>query len=257
MDKRYEGFSILGLIIGFLILAAGIVLLLGNMQVIEKVNILKYWPVILIAIGIGKLFQPGWWYHRVFWGIIITAIGVLFLLNNLQYLHFGFGELWPVLVIIIGFELIRGSIFRHRRTARWSTIYDKDDKDKKNSDPGCCSQSFEANTVDSDFINISTILGGGEYTFTNKNLKGGNVSAIMGGCEIDLRSAEMEGDSMLLETTAIMGGIGVRIPTHWQVVMQGTPILGGMDNKTISPENPAKRLFIRGSAIMGGVEIKN
>lgn len=252
MNKRYEGLSFTRLLIGLLIVAAGVVLLLEKMQIIEKMNILKYWPVILIVIGISKLLQPaGWWYQRFFWGIIITALGVLFLLNNLQYLHFGIEALWPILVIIIGFELVRGSMFRHRRIARWRTMVDED------IEPGCCSQSSRAETVDSDFINISSILGGAEYTFTNKKLKGGNVSVIMGGCEIDLRNAEMENDSMILETTAIMGGIGIRVPTHWQVVMQGTPVLGGMNNKTVSPENPAKRLFIKGSAIMGGVEIKN
>ncbi len=255
MNKRHVGMFSTRLVIGLLIVAAGVLLLLEKMMVIKDVDILEYWPVILIVIGIGKLLQPGLYgYHRFFWGIIVTLVGTLFLLNNLHYIHFWFDELWPILIIVIGFEMIRGGLFRHRVRVKWMAM---DDKDKSKYASGCCSQFVNANAVDSDFINISAILGGGEYMFTNKKLKGGTVSAIMGGCDIDLRNADMEEDSMVLETAAIMGGIDVRVPGHWQVVMQGTPILGGMDNKAASPENPAKRLFVRGSAIMGAVEIKN
>lgn len=255
MDKRHVTMFSTRLVIGLLVVAAGVVLLLGNMKVIADVDVLDYWPVILIVIGIGKLLQPGLdGYHRVFWGIILTAVGILFLLNNLHYLHFWFDDLWPILIIVIGFEMIRGGLLRHRVRVKWMAI---DDKGKGKFASGCCSQFVGADAVDSDFINISAILGAGEYNFTNKKLKGGTVSAILGGCDIDLRNADMEEDSMILETAAIMGGIDIRVPGHWQVVMQGTPVLGGMDNKTTSPENSVKRLFVRGSAIMGAVEIKN
>lgn len=255
MNKRHVTMFSTRLVVGLLIVVAGVLLLLGKMKVITDVDILEYWPVILIVIGIGKLLQPGLdGYNRFFWGIIITAVGVLFLLNNLHYLHFWFDDLWPVLIIVVGFEMIRGGLFSHRVRAKWMTM---DDKEKGKFASGCCSQFVSADAVDSDFINISAILGAGEYAFTNKKLKGGTVSAIMGGCDIDLRDADMEEDTMVLETAAIMGGIDVRVPRHWQVVMQGTPILGGMDNKATSPENPVKRLLVRGSAIMGAVEIKN
>ncbi|MCX6582038.1 MAG: DUF5668 domain-containing protein [Candidatus Aminicenantes bacterium] len=255
MDKRHIGIFSTRLVVGLLIVAAGVVLLLEKMKVIADVDILEFWPVILIVMGIGKLFQPGLFrYHRIFWGIIITLVGTLFLLNNLHYLHFWFDDLWPILIIVIGFEMIRGGLFSHRVRVKWMAM---NDKEKGKFASGCCSQFVSANAVDSDFINISAVLGAGEYVFTNKNLKGGTVSAIMGGCDIDLRDADMEEDTMVLETAAIMGGIDVRVPRHWQVVMQGTPILGGMDNKTTAPENPVKRLFVRGSAIMGAVEIKN
>lgn len=255
MDKRHVSMFSTRLVVGLLVIAAGVLLLLEKMRVIADVDVLDYWPVILIVLGIGKLLQPGLdGYRRVFWGIIITAVGVLFLLNNLHYLHFWFDDLWPILIIVIGFEMIRGGLFRHRVRVRWMAM---DDKMKEKFASGCCSQFADANTVDSDFINISAILGGGEYIFTNKKLKGGTVSAVLGGCDIDLRDADMEEDNIVLETSAIMGGIEIRVPRHWQVVMQGTPVLGGMDNKTTAPENPVKRLIVRGSAVMGAVEMKN
>jgi hypothetical protein len=57
-----------------------------------------------------------------------------------------------------------------------------------------------------------------------------------------------------------MGGIEIFVPREWQVVMNSMPFLGGMENKTVtdqSTDTAAKKLIVKGMAIMGGVEIKN
>ena len=66
----------------------------------------------------------------------------------------------------------------------------------------------------------------------------------------------MAGDHCQIEATAIAGGIDITIPKNWKVELRGTPILGGYSNKTGIVENPlAPVLIVKGSAIMGGVEI--
>ena len=79
----------------------------------------------------------------------------------------------------------------------------------------------------------------------------------MGGCVIDLRDADMEEGTIELDCFAFWGGIEVQVSKDWEVVMQGTPILGGMDVRTANPTGVKKRIVIKGSAIMGGVEVKN
>jgi len=54
-----------------------------------------------------------------------------------------------------------------------------------------------------------------------------------------------------------MGGVEIRVPREWSVVVNGSPVLGGIEDKTIPPMMPGKRLVIDGSVIMGGVEITN
>ena len=49
----------------------------------------------------------------------------------------------------------------------------------------------------------------------------------------------------------------MRIPQSWDVVLEGTPILGGMSDQTKTLNGSKKKLIITGEAIMGGVEIKN
>jgi predicted membrane protein len=117
-----------------------------------------------------------------------------------------------------------------------------------------------------DQIDLMFIMGGGEFKVTSRQLKGGKVTAIMGGCTLDLRDAEIDGDEITLDTFAMMGGIEIIVPTGWQVNMQGFPLLGGMTNSALlatksqtvsSAPSSAKRLVITGVALMGGVEAKN
>jgi hypothetical protein len=56
-----------------------------------------------------------------------------------------------------------------------------------------------------------------------------------------------------------MGGAEILIPLHWRVRDEVSPIMGGIDDKTIHNDAVAatKLLVLRGSAVMGGVEIKN
>jgi len=53
------------------------------------------------------------------------------------------------------------------------------------------------------------------------------------------------------------GGIEIKVPEDWVVVNFGTAILGGFENKTRPLPGASKRLVVTGTAIMGGVEVKN
>ena len=83
---------------------------------------------------------------------------------------------------------------------------------------------------------------------------------VFGGFEIDLRNAAIEGDSAVLEVNAVFGGVEVKIPRNWSAVVQGTGIFGGYTDTTVQPDERApgfKRIFFRGGAVFGGVEVKN
>jgi predicted membrane protein len=84
---------------------------------------------------------------------------------------------------------------------------------------------------------------------------------VLGGVELDLRDSLLL-SAATLEVTAVMGGVEVRVPSHWQVEVSGTPVLGGIEyrleeNKSetvaISPDAPI--LHINATAVLGGIEI--
>ena len=214
-------------IIGLMIVLIGVLLLLENFGMDIDINLWDWWPLILVLIGLGHLSRskPN---QRVLSGWIFIILGVLFLLDRYHFLGFDVWDLWPVFIILAGLSLLN---HLHRRPVA---------------------------TADGDSINQTFILGGGTIINSSKALSGGNLTAIMGGGEIDLINSEMAGDEMVLDVFAFWGGIELRIPKSWQVEVQAIQILGGVDNKASTGSVAAsKKLIITGTAVMGGIEIKS
>jgi hypothetical protein len=176
--------------------------------------------------------------------IILIGIGVVFLLDNLNI--FSIGQLmrfWPVGLIALGlFLLIDRTVWRFGTGLRG---YD---------------ERFDA-SAGGGRIRESAVFGGGKRHITMQDLTGGKIDAVFGGYSVDLREASMLGDSAVIVVNAVFGGTELRIPETWSAVVQGRGVFGGFADSTRQPDlsrtpNP-KRLIVRGSAVFGGVEVKN
>jgi predicted membrane protein len=233
MDERKEPFLNVKIITGIAIVILGILISLSKLGLDLKVNVWGYWPLILILIGFGLLFRPRE-NRQYFGGILILVFGVFFLAHNLiKNIDFNIIGLLPaVIVVIIGVKILTHGLWK-----------------SKKSPPS------------KDQINLSTILGGGKFYLSSKELKGGNITAIMGECKVNLRDADFAGESIVIDAFTMMGAIELKVPNNWEVVMQGSPFMGSMEDKTNRDSNSdkaqKKRLIIKGTAIMGGVEIIN
>ncbi len=225
--RRRRGFGTAVLGIG--VLAVGAILLLDNFGVVEAEDLLAYWPVLLILVGVSHFLRPEG-SRRYVAGTIFIFVGSVILLSNLGLIAFGIWDLWPVILVITGLSLILKP-FRRRGV----TI---------GEDTGV----FEA----------TAILGGSNRRLSAANFQGGDATAIMGGCEIDLRDCGSEGGPAEIDTFAFWGGIEIRVPDDWEVQVKGLAILGGYADETRTIEGEGRKvLVITGTAIMGGVEIKN
>jgi len=249
-EKGKKQFSV-GFVIGLLVMIAGTLLLLGTFGYPLHFRIEDYWPVLLIVIGLAKIIQPRHG-RQIFWGFILLLIGVLFQLRNLDMLYFRFHDLWPFLLILIGYHIARGSVWRSSRHRHGSVACGTGESTQDN----CC-HSEKQEMVDRDTIHVSAVLGGGRYAYLSKKLKGGDINVTMGGCSLDLRNADMEGSEMTLEARTFMGGIELKVPVEWEVIISESPVLGGIENKTNPVATPAKRLIVKGTGFMGGIEVKN
>lgn len=232
MANDRTSFFDLKVMFGLLVLLFGVLLFLRNLGYDIGMSLWSYWPAILIIFGIGILAHPRE-QHRITTGGILVVVGALMLLHNLEVINFGWRIIWPLLLILIGFSIITGHI-RHCRKLG----------------PG------------TDHLDLSMLLGGGEFKFDSKELRGGKIAAILGGGTIDLRNADMASDEITVDIFTFMGGIELWVPVTWQVIMRGTPILGGMENKTSyrgADTGTAKprKINITGTAIFGGIEVKN
>ncbi len=224
-------------ILGLIIIAVGIVFMLDNMDIIYAGDFLRFWPVLLIIFGVAKVSlsskNPG----QIF-GWILILIGSLKLLDVMDFINFRIWDWWPIIFIIIGLNFLRGSWNRSR-----------------NASANISGESL--NDSDSYIKNIA-MLSGVKRKITSKDFRGGELTAFMGGCEIDLREAEMKESEATLDVVAVWGGIEIRVPMGWSVSVKATPIMGGVEDGTYpSKDGTTKRLVITGNIVMGGVEIKN
>lgn len=194
-----------------------------------------YWPSIIILAGIIGLLDRG---SSKLGSLIVIAIGAVFQLSRLDLITRDvFRYFFPVALILIGANMIISKGVRTHKS-------------------GVDSEGWNKNRTIEDFVDHTVLMSGIENINTSQSFKGGKLTAIMGGIELDLREANMEGAQCYIEATAIAGGIEIHVPNHWRVEAQGTPLLGSFSNKAKSVTDPtAPLLIVKGTAIMGGVEI--
>lgn len=84
-----------------------------------------------------------------------------------------------------------------------------------------------------------------------------NVVVVMGGDDIDLREAEIEGDELVINVFSCMGGTDIYVPDTVDLDVSGFAIFGGTDERgsrrRARPGAPLIR--VRCFALMGAVEV--
>jgi class 3 adenylate cyclase len=82
--------------------------------------------------------------------------------------------------------------------------------------------------------------------------------AFWGSVDIDLSEAQIGGPALDIYATALMGGVTVRVPAGYPVVLDGLVIMGGCTDRTKTadplPGAPLIRVHARG--LWGGVEVR-
>ena len=83
--------------------------------------------------------------------------------------------------------------------------------------------------------------------------------AVMGGVDMDLRHAEIDGPEIVITAVAFWGGIQIVVPEGFDVELEGFSFMGGRDLKLRNvPRVPGSpRIRVRGFAIMGGIEVES
>jgi predicted membrane protein len=234
---------------GLIFVAIGVIFLLGNLGYLDVRAFFPYWPLIVIVFGVVRIVENRDDYSQTS-GMFWVAIGLLFLLASLGIFRIAVRDLWPVLLIGVGVLMLWRAIFARRTRARL-----------QNPNLGeSASSASDATQADSNStFSARAIFGGLERRFNSQDFRGGDVETILGGCTIDLRGASIiPPKQAILNLFALCGGVEIRVPYDWTVVSELEVILGGFDDrKAEPPKDESKRLIIRGTVLMGGVEVKN
>ncbi len=221
------------ILLGAFFVGLGVLFLLDNLNIFDFHRAVAFWPAAFILFGVVKLLDTNS-PNGVLVGSILIGVGVVMVINRLGFFYINMRALWPLIIIFIGGAVIYRAVTGRRLLGI---------------------QAKDVDATDA-VVDITAILGGFERRITTPNFRGGEVTAVMGGCMLDLRGSSIEGEAVLNVFT-LMGGITMKVPPDWTVALNGTPIMGGFDEKTITAPHNNKRLVIRGYAIMGGVEVRN
>lgn len=257
MERRRYRFDYPGrhLFAGFVFIAIGLIFLFGNMGFVNVGAILRFWPVLLIAAGVFKLAESRGDY-RAGSGIFWIVVGSLFLLGSLHIVITA-RDFWPVVLIGFGSLMLWRSYMAKRDRESGGTVGAANLNERSAANTAEASREEPAASSNS-ILSATAILSGVVRRNNSPDFRGGDATAIMGGCEINLRSANITAPhEATLEVFAMWGGIVIKVPPDWTVIGRVDPILGGYDDKTVQPKDESKRFVIRGSVVMGGIEVKN
>ncbi len=219
-------------VLGLMVVAVGILFTLDNLDVLDARDYLQYWPAGLVAVGLLKLWHATRDGHGWFGGLFFVVVGTWMLIERIVYITINARELMPLMLVFLGGYMVwRG--FGGQRRERESDGH----------------SNFSA----------LAIMGGVARRSSSQTFHGADLTAIMGGCEIDLRQASIEqGADAIIDVFAFWGGIDIKVPEDWTVATRAMPLMGGVEDKTRAPQAPTgKRLIIRGIVVMGAVSVKN
>jgi len=238
---------------GFVLLSLGILWTLDNLRFLDAGEILDWWPVVLVALGVGKL--AGWGGRvRPIAGLLWIVIGGFLLAHNLRVIPWGLEAVWPIGLVLLGAILV------------WKSVRGRDPGSTGGrgavtvlgGDTTTGMGHASAGVVDTATFSAVAVWAGVTRKSTSQAFRGGDFTALMGGGDIDLRNAKPIPGGCVIELALVMGGVDIKVPENWTVVNEVFAFMGGVEDsrKSAAVDGPDV-LVLRGFAVMGGVEIKN
>jgi hypothetical protein len=267
---------------GNLILGA-ILILIGGVALLNAFNIryhipswLLRWEYIPIAVGIYSGSKRN--FGAPFGWLIPIGVGVVFLIGAYTTL-----DVWriavPLGLMSAGFIVLLGAFGKTGQKKNINQSTYNNDYSTYTEVPNATTANTEAtssfdnsNTFDSanadateatptaHFINARGILGGVNQNISSKNITGGDITVIMGGAELNFMEADIKAP-IVMNITLLMGGATFIIPSNWKVINEVTAIIGGIEDRRMGTTAhigaTEKTITLKGTAIMGGIEIKS
>ena len=223
---------------GLMLIVLGILFLfdqLGELDFGDFVS--RYWPAVFIVIGLSILVGSG--LRSAGPALFFILFGAFFLLMRLEVLHDSLWHYWPVFIIAAGVWVLIRPVFEKGGAP----------EEKKSPDA----------TLADDELGISAVFSGLRRRIESAAFRGGKAEVVLGSLDLDLTGARLAGDQAVIYLSVVLGSIVVRVPRDWQVAIDGSPVLGNIEDKR-RPAAPSEKkilLRVKGSAVLGSIEFKD
>ena len=232
---------------------------------------------------------------RIFWGALLTLLGVFWLLDNLQIMTIAWDQLietwWPLILVYLGAAGLVRAISQAAKGGRgllWGSVLVN----------GFLTLFFflllgnlngwfyvDLGLMWRLILPVGLLLFGGSLLMRGAGRPGARSYvaimgpakdrrttwadlapiAVMGGVEIDLTGAGLPEQDVLIDCYAVMGGVNLRLPAGVRVVCDATSVMGGVDlfgkghGGLVSSQQfeagSGPAVHVRAVTVMGGVKI--
>lgn len=209
---------------GLMIIIFGGLLLAANLGYGHIGMVWRYWPLVLVIGGLARLLDPGCSGRTA--PAIATLVGLWLLSDEFGWVHVHFWDWWPVLFVVAG-----GAIVMRAMRGR--------------ADSGQAPQG-----------GAFAVWSGIRRRVANAAFQSTEVSAVMGGVEMDLRSATLPDGQATIDLFVLMGGVEIKVPPDWAVTNHVSAFMGSVEDNSTGAQTAKSRLVLRGFVMLGGVEIK-
>ena len=262
-DNRTVGSRV---VLGAVLIVIGL-LFLGRSAGVISLNlpyIIFSFPFILSVMGILIMVNS----RKRILGAIFFVIGMFFLIPRIfPFIYYDEDIIVPIIIILLGCLIVFKQRAKNVLKDRRESVFEG--HDSTGADDARRYGKKLANEIknkyyaseNKDVIDDIAIFGGGHKVIQSDNFKGGNITAIFGGSEIDLTQCKLAEGENVIDVVVIFGGTEIIVPRDWNVRTNVTPLFGGFSNKgrrdASQPLDTTRSLVIKGLALFGGGEIKS
>ena len=221
-------------ILGLIFIVIGIIIMLNALDV-TNIDIFfdGWWTLFIIIPSLVSLINQ----KDITGSLIVLFIGVLLLLSAQNVLDFDIilKLLLPAIMIIIGLSFLFKDLFNNKVSEEIKKINAKKAKD------GGYTSTFSSQNVNLD----------------GEDFSGCEINAVFGGVKLNLDKAVIKND-VVINCSAIFGGIELCIPDNMKVKIKSNSIFGGVEDKrkNIEVDKKSVTIYINATCLFGGVEIK-
>lgn len=213
-------------LLGAIVILIGLLLLLETTGVSPTGTALLYVPSLFVLVGAWALVRSR--FRNVVGPLVLIAVAGAWQLVALGYATVDQVVVyWPVLLIAFGLSIVLG---QYRSNVR---------------------------ATDDAVTSAVAAFGSVETRNTSASFTGGDLTAVFGGTELDLRDAEIEIPPARINAVALFGGVEIVVPREWTVQMDVLPVLGGASDDRPRRESRSDDidLVVTGFAAFGGVSV--
>ena len=232
---------------------------------------------------------------RIFFGVVVIALGVLFLLNSVGVANLDrLLEWWPSLIILYGAWRLIANRFRSLfwpalliaigaflqlgqlgLDINWGMFWPvaviavglailmgglrRRSRRRNRPTTGPNSSTIidvDVSSSSSDDDDTLHAVAGSQDRIISGDFQSGSINVVMGSGTLDLRSARIVNKPATLEASVVMGEVRIRVPADWNVrIVNSIQVGEAKDIRAGQNDDDNPDLIVKGSLKMGGLQV--